>query len=78
MKSAKYSDLGARPPVGDRDQPEMASNASARFGPISWQDALGRLASPAFRLHRYRITHNRLLLDALRERDCSGDRSGDQ
>ena len=43
---------------------------------ISWRRALGEIALPALRLHRYRAAHNRLLLDALCERDCGPGREG--
>lgn len=36
----------------------------------SWKGTFARIVSPAFRLHHYRTAHNRLLQNALRERDC--------
>lgn len=54
-----------------------AGDRTARLDGISWKQALGKLASPAFRLHHYRSIHNRLLqrafceLDSSRERDCN-------
>lgn len=44
---------------------------------VSWKEALSKITAPAFRLHRYRNAHNRLLQSALCELDCSdtGDRS---
>ncbi len=54
-----------------------AGDRAARLDGISWKQALGKIASPAFRLHHYRSVHNRLLqqafceLDSPRERDCN-------
>ncbi len=48
-----------------------ATAKTAGFHRLSWQEAIGKITSPAFRLHRYRQVHNRLLLDALCELDCS-------
>lgn len=44
---------------------------------LSWKEALSKITAPAFRLHRYRHAHNRMLQRALCELDCSdtGDRS---
>ncbi len=64
--------------IDSRDRPGSGSTAElmevadklSRFHRISWKEAFGKIAAPAFRLHRYRNTHNRLLQDALRRRDC--------
>ncbi len=44
---------------------------------VSWKEVLSKITAPAFRLHRYRHAHNRMLQRALCELDCSdtGDRS---
>ena len=42
---------------------------------VSWKEALAGIASPVFRLHRYRNAHNRLLQGALRDLDCADARS---
>ncbi len=50
-------------------------SATARLHRISWRIALGKIVSPAFRLHRYRNVHNRILQDAfcdLDSRDSGG------
>ncbi len=40
----------------------------------SWKEALSKIMAPAFRLHRYRHAHNRMLQRALCELDCSDTR----
>lgn len=49
--------------------------ASKRLQRISLGSALGKIVSPAFRLHRYRNAHNRILQDAFCDLD-SPDSSG--
>ncbi len=44
-----------------------AAGKLARFQRISWKQAVGKIVAPAFRLHRYRNAHDRLLQDALCE-----------
>ncbi len=44
----------------------------ARFQRISWKQAFGKIVAPAFRLHRYRNAHDRLLQEALCELHRSG------
>ena len=46
----------------------------ARFQRISWKQAFGKIVAPAFRLHRYRNAHDRLLQDALCEQYGCADR----
>ena len=56
----------------------LASARSAVHSPAAWKRALGKIVSPAFRLHHYREAHNRLLQNALCEldspafRECGG------
>ena len=45
----------------------QAADKLARFQRISWKQAFGKIVAPAFRLHRYRNAHDRLLQDALCE-----------
>ena len=70
MKPSKHSDQSDRPVIGSMAWLEQAADRLSRFHRVSWREAFGELASPAFRLHRYRNAHNRLLLDALCELDC--------
>lgn len=72
MKTAKRSDQCAAPVIGAMSGQEQATGRFSRFQRISWREALAAIVSPAFRLHRYRNAHNRLLLDALCELDCKG------
>ena len=53
----------------------QAAGRMAKFHRISWKEAFGEIASPAFRLHRYRIAHNRLLHSALCNLDCRDARN---
>lgn len=76
MKQTKRFDDSAQAAPGSTADLIRATEKLARFSRISWKQALGEFASPAIRLHRYRNAHNRLLLDALCERDCS-QRSGE-
>jgi hypothetical protein len=45
------------------------ADRAAQTHRVSWKQALGKIVSPAFRLHRYRSVHNRLLQDAFCELD---------
>lgn len=75
MNFQKHFDSGDRPASGGTDELVQAAAKLSRFHRISWQEALGKITSPAFRLHRYRSVHNRLLQKALCELDStdSGD-----
>lgn len=57
--------------------PLETSGEPERAHRVAWQAALDSIASPAFRLHRYRSVHNRLLQTALEELDGPdpGDRA---
>jgi hypothetical protein len=49
---------------------ESAERARAAVNKASvWRNAIGRLAMPALRLHRYRNARTRMLYDALRDLD---------
>ena len=74
MNSTRHSDKCGRPATGSYAEFSHATDKLARFHRISWKKALGEIVSPAFRLHRYRSAHNRLLLDALCELDCKSGR----
>ena len=65
----KFADLD-RAVSGSTAELARATRTLSRFHRISWKEALGEIASPAIRLHRYRNAHNRVLLGALRKRDC--------
>ena len=51
----------------------QAAEKLAGFQRISWREALGQVASAAFRLHHYRDVRTRMLYDALCEIDCAKD-----
>ena len=69
MKFQKHSEAGERGASGSTTELQQAADRLSRFHRVSWQEALGRITSPAFRLHRYRNVHNRLLQNALCELD---------
>jgi len=69
MKFHKHSDYEGRPAGGDNSELMQAADKLATFRRISWREAFGKIASPMFRLHRYRSAQNKLLLHALRELD---------
>ena len=48
-----------------------AADRQTRYQRVFWKQALGKIASPAFRLHRYRSAHNRLLQMAWCKLDSS-------
>jgi len=77
MKLQKNFDSCDRLASGRNTELMQAADTQARFHRVSWKEALAIIASPAFRLHRYRHAHNRMLQRALCELDCSdtGDRS---
>jgi hypothetical protein len=71
MNTRKEIEYGERPADGRNLELEQAADRLSLFHRVSWKEALGKIASPALRLHRYRNAHNRLLQNALRELDCS-------
>ena len=75
MNFHKHTDCGDRPASGRNSELEQAADRLSRFHRVSWKEALGKIASPALRLHRYRNAHNRLLQKAWCELDShkSGD-----
>ena len=70
MKTQRHLESGHRSDSGRTTGIMQAADKLARFQRISWKEVFGKIASPAFRLHRYRNAHTRLLQDALRELDC--------
>ncbi len=74
MDKQIHCDLCAQSDSGNAADLNHAADKLARFQRISWKEAFGKIASPAFRLHRYRIAHNRLLQDALCEQYGCADR----
>ena len=72
MKSRKHLDSHGRSDAGRNAELLQAADKLSSFQRISWKEALGKIVSPAFRLHRYRNAHNRLLQDALCELDTPG------
>ena len=77
MKFRNNFDASDRPASGRAAELMQAADILARFHRVSWKEALSKITAPAFRLHRYRHAHNRMLQRALCELDCSdsGDRS---
>ncbi len=73
MNFQKHFESGDRTASGSTEELERAVDRLSRFQRVSWKEALGQIASPAFRLHRYRSVHNKLLQNALCELD-SADR----
>ncbi len=61
--------MDVRKTFDSSDQTVSHSTVTARLHRISWRRALGNIVSPAFRLHRYRNAHNRILQDAFCELD---------
>ena len=70
MKTQRHLDSGDRSDSGRTTELIQAADKLAGFQRVSWKEAFGKIASPAFRLHRYRNAHTRLLHDALCELDC--------
>ena len=75
MNIHKHARCGDRPASGRNGELEQAADTLSRFHRVSWKEALGKIVSPAFRLHRYRAAHNKLLQNAWCELDrhSSGD-----
>ncbi len=74
MNFQKYFDSSDRPDSGSAAELMQAADKLARFQRISWKQAFGKIVAPAFRLHRYRNAHDRLLQDALCEKYGCADR----
>ena len=69
MNIQKHVKSGKRAASGSTEDLLQAADKLSRFHRVSWQEALGKITSPAFRLHHYRNVHNRLLQNALCELD---------
>ncbi len=65
MDKQRHCDLCAQSDSGNAAELNQAAAKLANFQRISWKQAFGRIVAPAFRLHRYRNAHDRLLQDAL-------------
>ena len=61
--------MDVRQTFDSSDQAAPGNTFTARLHRISWRKALANIVSPAFRLHRYRSAHNRILQDAFCELD---------
>ncbi len=67
MDKQRHCELCAQSDSGRTAEFVHAAGKLARFQRISWKQAVGKIVAPAFRLHRYRNAHDRLLQDALCE-----------
>ncbi len=74
MNFQKYFDSSDRPDSGSAVELMQAADKLARFQRISWKQVFGKIVAPAFRLHRYRNAHDRLLQDALCQQYRCDDR----
>ena len=74
MKTQRHLESGDRSDSGRTTEVMQAADKLARFQRISWKQAFGKIVAPAFRLHRYRNAHDRLLQDALCEQYRRADR----
>ena len=72
MKHPGHCDLCNSSDSGRAAELVHAAAKLANFQRISWKQAFGKIVAPAFRLHRYRNAHDRLLQDALCELHRSG------
>jgi hypothetical protein len=75
MNSRKYPELHDHSVASKTTELAQAADQLSTFHRISWKEAFGRIVAPAFRLHRYRSAHNKLLQAALSELDkpdCGG------
>jgi hypothetical protein len=72
MDKQRHCDLCAQLDSGNAAELHPAADKLANFQRISWKQAFGKIVAPAFRLHRYRNAHARLLQDALCELHRSG------
>jgi hypothetical protein len=59
--------------TADRHDQEAMARLLASFHRLSWRQALGKVVSPALRLHHYRELHARTLYRALCLNDCHDD-----
>jgi len=67
--------MDVRKTFDSSEQAASDNSVTVRLHRFSWRRALGNIVSPAFRLHRYRNAHNRILQDAfcdLDSRDSGG------
>ncbi len=71
MKLPARFDHRDRPVAATTTERLQAADRMAGFHRVSWKEAFSKLASPALRLHRYRIAHKRLLRGALCDLDCA-------
>ncbi len=71
MDKQRHCDLCDQSDSGSAAELNQAADKLARFHRVSWKEAFGKIVAPAFRLHRYRNAHDRLLQHALSELDCS-------
>ena len=67
MDEQRHCDLCDQSNSGSAAELIQAADKRASFQRISWKQAFGKLLAPAFRLHRYRNAHDRLLQYALCE-----------
>ncbi len=67
MDKQRHCDLCDQSDSGSAAELNQAADKLARFHRVSWKEAFGKIVAPAFRLHRYRNAHDRLLQDALCE-----------
>jgi len=74
MKTQRHLESGDRSDSGRTTELMHAADKLARFQRIFWKQAFGKIVAPAFRLHRYRNAHARLLQDALCEQYRCADR----
>ena len=78
MISNKHLESDARLASAKIAEHSRAAGRKTRPQRVSWKRVLGKIVSPAFRLHHYREAHNRLLQHALCEldsavyRECGG------
>ena len=74
MDKQRHSDACDQSDSGSAAELVHAADKLARFQRITWKQAFGKIVAPAFRLHRYRHVHDRLLQDALCEQYRCTDR----
>ncbi len=72
MDKQRHCELCAQSDSGNAAELNRAADKLAMFQRISWKQAFGKIVAPAFRLHRYRNAHDRLLQEALCELHRSG------
>jgi hypothetical protein len=69
MSNQKSFASRTRAASGSSAETARPGDEAARLHRVSWKQALGKIVSPAIRLHHYRSVHNRLLQDAFCELD---------